>query len=81
VAIPKYLGNIRSKLSFPDLKAHNPMIILVTPPPVEEHTRNLIDVAEGFKPMHTAGTTAEYAQAAKNVAKELGISCVDFCAG
>ncbi|KAH6675978.1 GDSL Lipase/Acylhydrolase family protein [Halenospora varia] len=78
VPIPTFVSNLKSIISFPALQAHKPRVILVTPPPVEEHTRNPFDVSLGFEPMRTAETTAAYAAAAKKTAKELGVSCVDM---
>jgi len=79
VPLPAFKANLRAISSYPALLEHNPKIIFVTPPPVELHTRDPLDIAQGHKPMRLAGTTAEYANAVKEIARETeGSACIDL---
>lgn len=79
VPLSVFKENLRTISLFPALLEHNPKIIFVTPPPVEQHTRDPLDLAEGNKPMRLAEVTADYAKAVKEVAAEVkGAACIDF---
>lgn len=79
VPLPTFKANLRGISSFPALQRHNPKLIFATPPPVELHTRDPLDIAAGPEPMRLAETTADYAQAVKEVSAEVeGAAYIDF---
>lgn len=72
VHIDRYRENLKSIVSHPAVSAHNPRIILVTPPPVDEHKRPEAIRADGTVDRgRDAETTAAYARIAKEVGLEL----------
>ena len=62
----------------PEVKAHGPRILLLTPPPIDEYQRIIADGAKGYPLRRTAENTHEYAQAVKAAASVLEAPVVDI---
>ncbi|KAF2744145.1 GDSL Lipase/Acylhydrolase family protein [Sporormia fimetaria CBS 119925] len=72
VSIDRYRENLISIVTHPSVQAHNPRIILVTPPPVDEHQRPEVTRADGTVDRgRDTETTAAYARVAKEVGEQL----------
>jgi lysophospholipase L1-like esterase len=56
----------------------NPRIILITNPPVDERTQQMIDQSKGYELRRTAENTKLYADAVRNVGNNLEIPVVDL---
>lgn len=69
VSIERYRENLLSILSHPSVLAHNPKIILVTTPPVDEYQRPEETRADG---QVDRGRCAENSKAYAQVGKEVG---------
>ncbi|RDW65447.1 hypothetical protein BP5796_10139 [Coleophoma crateriformis] len=84
VPLQQYAKNIETIISHPLVKAHNPKILLVTPPPIDEVVRGRLDKAQGLKEVsRRQAVTREYARAIKKIvidyqAKGLDIVLVDL---
>ncbi|KAF2497991.1 SGNH hydrolase [Lophium mytilinum] len=79
VPLATYKENLAKIVTHDSVKAHNARIILVAPPPVNEHLMLPGDIARGFeKCSRTAVTTRSYAQAVCELGKELGIPVLDL---
>lgn len=79
--VPKdqYKANLAKILSHPAIKAHNPKILLVTPPPVDEIQCKKSDLTNGWPDVSRyAALSAEYSQIARDVAAETGVVSVDL---
>ena len=69
VPLDQYTANLKAIITHPNITAHRPKILLVTPPPVDELTRVDYDVACGHGTLtHHARSVAKYAQAVREVA-------------
>ncbi len=62
------------------IKAHNPKILLVTPPPLDEMQSFVTDVQKGHKePTRKAAVSTQYSETVRQVAAELsGVVLVDL---
>ncbi|KAF2270011.1 SGNH hydrolase, partial [Lojkania enalia] len=70
IPLDEYKDNLKNIITHPQVAAHNARIILVTPPPVNEHR---------FDPVNRlASDTKKYAEAACEVGQELGVSVVNL---
>lgn len=79
VGISDYRQNLKDIINHPVVQAHSPRILLITPPPVNEHQLIVIDRARGHGRLrHTANNTKIYATACKEVGEELGVPVVDI---
>lgn len=63
-----------------NIKAHNPKILLITPPPLDEIQSSLIDIEHGHKePVRKASVSAQYSETVRQVAAEVpGVVLVDL---
>lgn len=78
VPLADYRHNIQKIIEHPSVKSQSPRIILVTPPPVNEHQHLEDDRQKGFQRLRrTAKNTKLYADACKDVGKSLGIPVAD----
>ncbi|PQK12623.1 hypothetical protein BB8028_0003g12390 [Beauveria bassiana] len=69
VPLEKYGENLSNIIEHPRIRAHNPKILLVTPPPLDEIKTTEDDKAEGFPcSIRRAATSAQYSQKARDVA-------------
>ncbi|OJJ50564.1 hypothetical protein ASPZODRAFT_126449 [Penicilliopsis zonata CBS 506.65] len=79
VPLEDYKRNLRTIIEHPATKAQNPKIIMLTPPPVNEYQLKDFDASkEQPHPSRTASHTKEYADAARQLASELGIPTADI---
>ncbi|KAL2888310.1 GDSL esterase/lipase [Ceratocystis lukuohia] len=83
VPIDVYRANLKAIISHPNIQAHNPTIILVTPPPVDEIRMAVVDVEAGYPcAIRKATTSAAYSQVVREVASESsGVLLVDLWRG
>ncbi|KAK3061245.1 hypothetical protein LTS18_006697, partial [Coniosporium uncinatum] len=66
-------------LTHPLVKAHNPRIILITPPPINEYLQATLDMVKGYNPpRRSAENTKRYADATREVGKDMGIPVLDM---
>lgn len=86
VPLSEYVANLRAILTHPAVRAHeNVRLLLITPPPVDERQLHVdaaragyVDIAAPPAPTRNAATTASYAQAVRDVGRELSIEVVDL---
>ncbi|KAH6653938.1 GDSL-like Lipase/Acylhydrolase [Truncatella angustata] len=69
----EYKANLKKIITHPNVVAHNPKILLVTPPPLDETKIYQFDIEENGldKLTRTAANSAEYSQLARDVAAEV----------
>ncbi|TAQ90901.1 hypothetical protein B7494_g758 [Chlorociboria aeruginascens] len=71
VPLQQYRENIKMIISHPSVLAHNPAILLVTPPLINEVVLELADLVRGGKEVtRRQRVTAEYADAIRKIAAE-----------
>ncbi|KAI8626880.1 SGNH hydrolase [Xylariaceae sp. FL1651] len=72
VPINKYKDNLIKIITHEYIKAHNPKILVVTPPPLDEMQAFLTDLEKGHKePCRKAAVSAQYSATARQVASEV----------
>ncbi|KAI1197364.1 SGNH hydrolase [Nemania serpens] len=80
VPIDQYKENLIKIITHEHIKAHNPKILLITPPPLDEIKSSLIDSEHGHKePVRKASVSAQYSEIVRQVAAEVpGVVLVDL---
>ena len=80
VPLEQYKENLGKIINHPHIKAHQPKIILVTPPPVNELKLAEADTAQGHPcAIRTVPVSATYCETARQVARENpGVALVDL---
>ncbi|KAK1970350.1 GDSL-like Lipase/Acylhydrolase [Colletotrichum sublineola] len=80
VPLSDYKKNLVKIVTHSNITGHNPRILLVTPPPIDEIRVTELDLAAGHpKSQRTSKISAEYTQAARDVAAEVpGVVLVDL---
>lgn len=79
VPLDEYRANLEKILTHPQITAHNPRIMLVAPPPINEHLWWPRDQSNGYASVsRLAGTTKDYADAACTVGAKLGVPVVNL---
>jgi lysophospholipase L1-like esterase len=79
IPLPEFKDNLEKIITHPLVVAHSPRIILVAPPPVNEHPMWVYEQSQGLTSLaRTAATTKSYADAAVQVGKKLGVPVVDL---
>lgn len=79
VPVERYKQNLIDIINHSAVKAHNPRIILVTPPPMNEYVAEENDRSKGLMDRRrTADHTKMYADAAREVAKEQNVAVLDL---
>ena len=77
--LPEYVQNLKDIVTHPTVTAHNPRIILITPPPINEYKLEAADREKGYvEARRSAENTRMYATACREVGEELGIAVLDF---
>lgn len=80
VPIETYKENLNKIINDPRVRAHNPKILLVTPPPADEIRLKELDMAQGHaQAIRSSAVSASYAEKAREVARENpGVVLVDL---
>ena len=78
VPVDIYRDNLIAMVNSPEVKAHAPRILLLTPPPIDEYQRIVADGAKGYLLRRTAENTFKYALAAEAAASVLEVPLVDI---
>lgn len=79
VPLEEYKQNIEKIITHPLVAAHNARIILVAPPPINEHLQWLTDQEKGFeKVTRVAASTKSYADGIVDVGQKHGIPVVNL---
>ena len=74
-----YKANLVKTFTHPAVQAHRAHLILVTPPPVEERRLEDRVKSQGYTKLNRSNkNTKLYADAAREVAGELGLACLDL---
>lgn len=61
------------------MKAQNPRILLITPPPIDEYQLEIADLLKGYKvAQRAASNTRKYADSCREVGKALDVPVVDL---
>jgi lysophospholipase L1-like esterase len=75
VPLSEYADNLRKILSHKAVQAHDPHIILITPPPIDERMCEADDASKGIHQIRrSAKITAQYAQAVCDLGGKLDIA-------
>ncbi|KAF2008678.1 SGNH hydrolase [Aaosphaeria arxii CBS 175.79] len=79
VPLDRYKQNLEAIITHPLVKAHNARIILVAPPPINEHLQWVTDQSKGAKSLsRVAAATKSYADAAVEVGAKLGVPVLNI---
>ena len=71
VPLEKYRENIRKIITDPCVTAHNPTILLVTPPPINEEHLEIEDLKKGYPSItRQQSVTAKYAEVIREISEE-----------
>ncbi len=66
-------------INSPEVQAHKPRVLVVTPPPIDEHQQMIADGTRGFTQVRrTTENTRRYAETCREVGSQLGIPVVDI---
>ncbi|MCJ1451137.1 hypothetical protein MMC28_001472 [Mycoblastus sanguinarius] len=79
VPLPQYIANLKLILTHPSVVAHQPRLILITPPPINEYQTEASDRIKGYAAaLRSAEHTKKYADATREVGKESGVAVLDI---
>jgi lysophospholipase L1-like esterase len=80
IPIEQYKHNLTKIVTHDLIKTHNPKILLVTPPPLDEIRLTELDLAKGHKTAtRKASVSAAYSETAREVASEVpGVILIDL---
>jgi lysophospholipase L1-like esterase len=79
IPLEEFRANLEKIINHPQIVAHNPRIILVAPPPVNEHLWLLRDQASGYSSVtRNAAKTKEYADAVVELGAKLDLPVVNL---
>jgi len=79
VSLQEFEENMMKIATYPALLQHDPKILLVTPPPIDERGVEEDDRTKGITvPRRTAENTARYAEAVRGLGKRLNCPVVDL---
>lgn len=79
VPLEKFKQNLKDIIGHEAVKPHQPTVILITPPPVDEYALELRDLLKGSTGVtRTAEHTKKYADACRDVGSEMGSTVVDL---
>lgn len=70
IPLEQYRQNLKKILLHPSIRSHNPRILLVTPPIINEIHLESLDIAQGCKLTRYQHVTAQYATAVREIAEE-----------
>lgn len=78
VPLPEFKSNMIKILRHPNLSGHKARMILITNPPIVEEMQYAIDKAKGYPLRRTAENTKKYADAIRDIGKDLDVPVVDL---
>jgi len=80
VPLADYKANLTKIVTHPAIRAHNPKILLITPPPVDQIKLTVIDKEKGHAEVtRTSAVSSSYSQTTRDVAKENpGVISIDL---
>ncbi|KAI1761739.1 SGNH hydrolase [Hypoxylon sp. FL1150] len=80
VPMERYKENLIKIITHEHVKAHNPKILLITPPPLDEIRIEVLDLAKGHpQATRQAANSAKYSETAREVAREIpGVTLIDL---
>jgi isoamyl acetate esterase len=79
VPLDEYKKNLVKLLTHPAVEAHKPRLLLVTPPPIEERRLEHRVKSQGYLKLNRSNTvTKQYADASREVARDMKVTCVDL---
>ncbi|KAF2846419.1 SGNH hydrolase [Plenodomus tracheiphilus IPT5] len=79
VPLDEYKDNLEKIITHPKIVAHNPRIILIAPPPINEHLWWPRDQSNGYTSVsRLASTTKVYAEAVCHVGEKLNVPVVNL---
>ncbi|CAO2651372.1 Nn.00g039420.m01.CDS01 [Neocucurbitaria sp. VM-36] len=79
IPLEEYRANLEKIITHPKIKAHSPRIIIIAPPPINEHLWWPRDQSNGYERVsRVASTTKDYADAACKVGAKLGVPVVNL---
>jgi len=79
VPLDEYKDNLEKIITHPKITAHSPRIILITPPPINEHLWWPIEQSNGYASVsRVAETTKRYAEAVCDVGRKLNVPVVQL---
>ncbi len=79
MSVDEYRDNLTAIINNPKVKAQRSHILLMTPPPVDEHQQIHADQARGFSQLRrTAENTERYAKACRELGSQLKVPVVDI---
>lgn len=71
VPLEEYKENLGKVISHPSIKAHQPKIFLITPPPIDQIKHHRLDTEAGLKSaLRESAISASYSEKAREVARE-----------
>lgn len=77
--IDDYRDNLAKIILHPQIAAHSAKVVLVAPPPINEYLQWNSDQSKGLKTLsRRAATTKNYADAAVQAAKDLGVPVINL---
>ncbi|KAL9098119.1 MAG: hypothetical protein Q9163_006162 [Psora crenata] len=77
--LAEYKQNLKDLLTHNTVAAHHPRLILITPPPIDEHQLEAVDLAkDDAEAQRSATNTRKYATACREAGEELGIAVLDL---
>jgi lysophospholipase L1-like esterase len=79
IPLEEYKANLEKIITHPKIVAHNPRIILIAPPPINEHLWWPRDKSNGYTSVsRIASVTKDYADAARDVGAKLNVPVLDL---
>jgi len=79
VPLEQYKKNLVQIITHPAIQAQKTRVILVTPPPVEERRLEHRVKSQGYTKLNRSNErTKQYADASREVAKDMDVGCLDL---
>lgn len=79
ISLDEYKANLEKIITHPQIVAHNPRIILIAPPPINEHLWWPRDQEKGYNSVtRTAAATKQYADAVVELGAKFNVPVVNL---
>lgn len=79
IPLEQYKANLKKIITHPNITAHAPKVLVVTPPPLDEIRTTELDTPKYGKSARQQARSASYSQAARDVAASVpGTVCIDL---